>query len=66
MANTSASARSGGIGLLGLTFVALLIMKLGFAVNISWFIVFLPLIIGAAFIVIVLGIVGIVTWLALR
>ncbi len=49
MANNSsatASASSGGIGLFGLTFIVLLVLKLAGIAEISWLIVFLPLIVG--------------------
>ncbi len=54
-AQATASASSGGIGLFGLTFLVLLVGKLGFDWAISWFIVFLPLIVGfGLFVLIVL------------
>ena len=46
--NVSASASaSGGVGLLGLTFVALLVLKLAGLADLSWWWVFTPLFIGA-------------------
>lgn len=64
MSNTSSS--SSGIGLFGLTFVVLLVLKLTNLASISWFIVFLPLIIGFGLGIIILLIVGIIAWVASR
>lgn len=50
----TATASSGGIGLFGLTFVALLVLKLTGLADISWLIVFLPLIIGFGLVVLFL------------
>ena len=47
--NNSSSPRFTSVGLLGLTFILLLVMKLGGWANISWFIVFLPMFLGIGF-----------------
>jgi uncharacterized membrane protein YbhN (UPF0104 family) len=53
--NATASASSGGgIGLFGLTFVVLLVLKLAGIAELSWFIVFLPLISAFALTIILL------------
>lgn len=44
--NTATASAGGGIGLFGLTFVVLLVLKLTGLANLSWLIVFLPLIVG--------------------
>lgn len=48
---------NGGIGLFGLTFIVLLLLKAFGVMNISWFVVFLPLIIGTVlFVAIILSV----------
>lgn len=57
MGNSNASASSGGgIGLFGLTFVVLLVLKLAGIAELSWFIVFLPLIIAFGLTIIIMTI----------
>lgn len=52
--NATASATSGGVGLFGLTFIVLLVLKLTGLVHISWWWVFSPLLIGAGLVVTIL------------
>lgn len=51
---TANASAGGGIGLFGLTFLVLLVGKLGFDWAISWFIVFLPLIISFSIVVLLI------------
>jgi hypothetical protein len=44
---------SGGTGILGLVFAALIVLKLAGIAKISWLIVFLPLIISAGIIILI-------------
>lgn len=54
---SATASSSSGIGLFGLTFLVLLVGKLGFGWNISWLVVFSPLIIGFVLFLIFIAIV---------
>lgn len=62
----TATATSKFPGLFALTFLVLLVGKLGFDWAISWFIVFLPLIAGAVLTVIFLVIFAIIAFIAVK
>ena len=62
----TATATSRFPGLFALTFLVLLVGKLGFDWAISWFIVFLPLIIGAGLTIIALVIFAIIAFIAVK
>ena len=55
--NATASASSGGIGLFGLTFLVFLVLKVTGLWDISWFVVFSPLLIGFGLSILILVVV---------
>ena len=64
MSNTTVNTQqSGGVGILGLLFVVLLVLKLTGWATLSWFWVFLPLIIGFALFFVALFILALVLFL---
>jgi len=56
----TATARSGGVGIFGLAFIALLVFKLAYlggaswGVNIPWLVVFLPVVVGFGLTILIL------------
>lgn len=63
---SSAASSSGGIGVFGLTFVVLLVLKLTGYIAISWWWVFSPLWIGFLIWIVVFSIALTVMWLGSR
>lgn len=59
MSNDQIVVRSGGIGFLGMLTIVLLILKLVGTISISWFMVFLPVLIGPLIFVGVFGFIAV-------
>lgn len=64
--NATASASTGGIGFFGLLTIVLLVLKVTGYLNISWLIVFLPVIIAFGLFLLVIIVMLLVAWASVR